>query len=211
MTGSATPAGREFTVYNVPETGQYTINGTFDFDLTLLDLPPQSQSWAFQVWKSGSSGVQLLYEDAKTFIAGDPVSTTLTFTSWVSTGPSNGYFQFTLSNPINSQQLKVRGARTNYWVDNMGGIFPTGSSGGATQTGGDAVFNPWEASAQGVGSGTNPCGLYGQNVNALEIYTDFLGTWTSVSSGSIIQVTPITYVTMSISAVSPAYPAFGGC
>jgi hypothetical protein len=185
MTGSATSAGQEFTVYNVPETGQYTINGTFDFDLTLLDLPPQSQSWAFQVWKSGSSGMQLLYEDAKTFIAGDPPTSTLTFQTYY-----NGTFTYTLSNPINSTSLTISSANVQSYLDN-----PCTTLGGSAYQQTNAVFNPGDSIAYGYGTVT-PCDIGIIKDNSITVNGNVL------TNGSTIQITPTTLLTISIDHTS---------
>jgi len=206
LTGSTISAGSEFTVYNVQETGQYTINSTFDFNLTLLDLPPQSQSWAFQVWKSGSGGVEMIYEDAKTFIAGDPTNTTLALVGTFNyTGPYGaGNYEFNLIPAINSQQVKVRSALTAYYLDSDANILA--SLGTATQTG-DAIFNPGDTTSQGVGSGPDPCSLqptstFPMNGNQLEIWTPFLGAWTPVVNGDSLPITEYTTASISISTIN---------
>ena len=186
MTGSVSgSAGREFTVYNVPETGEYTIEGTFDFGLTLLDLPPQSQSWAFQVWKSGSSGAQLLYEDAKTFIAGDPPTSTLTFQTYY-----NGTFTYTLSNPINSTSLTISSANVQSYLDN-----PCTTLGGSANQTTNAVFNPGDSVAYGYGAVT-PCDIGIIKDNSIIVNGNVL------TNGSTIQITPTTLLTIAIDHTS---------
>jgi hypothetical protein len=177
----------EFASYTASEAGDYKIKTTFDFSLTLPYLPPQSQSWELQIWKTGSSGETLLFSEEKTFVAGDPINSTLTFTSYF-----NGVFTFTLSDAINSAPITVRSAQAyKYNSPSCGDL----GDGGSYQTT-DAVFSPGSQAAVGTGWVVSCDNGYFIKNNALYIVTPLYTGW--VYDGQSIQVTATTFLAISI-------------
>jgi hypothetical protein len=109
-TGSTT----YFPSYSVQETGNHLIQASIPFTYEVSTLPVNNATWSLQVYKSGSTGETLLAVDRQYFVAGDPATSTLTFSSY-----NGGVFYFTLSDPIPSTNISIRFAGvTGYTLDN---------------------------------------------------------------------------------------------
>ena len=104
-----------FPTYSVQETGNYSISASVPFTITLPTTPTSSAVWALQVYKSSSSGEQLLYQNVATYNSGNPSNTTLSFTSYEA-----GLFTFSLTNAL-TNNLTIEVAEVNGYIGGCGG------------------------------------------------------------------------------------------
>jgi hypothetical protein len=103
-----------FPSYSVQETGNHLIQASIPFTYEVSTIPVNEATWSLQVYKSGSAGLTLIAVDRQYFVAGDPATSTLTFSSY-----NGGVFYFTLSDPIPSTNINIRFAGvTGYTLDN---------------------------------------------------------------------------------------------
>jgi hypothetical protein len=165
--------------YSVQETGDHNMQVSVPFTIEVPSFSYVSSSWALQVFKNGN----LLYQDVQTFTFGDPANTTLTFVNY-----DGVYFNYYLSNPISSQELKVRNGFIEFYQTSGECNIQYPQFGSAYQTT-DAIFNPGNTIAVGNGNG-NTCPLNGYSrKSGIQIYTDYLGGWVYVQNNSTVQIT----------------------
>jgi len=132
-----------FPTYSVQETGNHAIRATFTMDFEFPGVLPNSASWLFQVFKTGSAyvGEQLITQYSRTF---EVVSaTTLTFNSY-----SGGDFLFTLSNPILAD-VNIQYAAVNGY--NNGSCTPPSAESDST-----FILSITAGNTSAIGSGTSP-------------------------------------------------------
>jgi len=135
-----------FPSYSIQETSNYDIALNMPVTWTVTAPPPISSSWALQIYVKSGATETLLAEDVYEFKAGDPAAVDLTFSNFTGTR-----FQFTLSEPILSQNITISGASVTGYTDGACSTIPSygaQQSGVATMTAGntDAQVGKYAAS-----------------------------------------------------------------
>jgi hypothetical protein len=101
-TGSLT----HFPTYSAVETGEYSVDVSLPFTYTQPSNTLNQATWTLEVYKRVGLTDTLLSSSPYTFVAGDPATSTLTF-SYTDNSPSPGNFLFYLSNAIPSTNITI--------------------------------------------------------------------------------------------------------
>jgi hypothetical protein len=103
---------QHFPSYSVQETGNHSIAINLPFTYEVSTSPVNEATWSLEVWVSGSTRNEILYQDRQFFVAGDPVTSTLTFDYY------SGEFVFYLSSTIPSTNVTIgAGAQVYGYAD----------------------------------------------------------------------------------------------
>ena len=101
-TGSLT----HFPTYSAVETGEYSVDVSLPFTYIQPSNTLNQATWTLEVYKRVGLTDTLLSSYPYTFVAGDPATSTLTF-SYNDNSPSPGNFLFYLSNAIPSTNITI--------------------------------------------------------------------------------------------------------
>jgi hypothetical protein len=103
---------QHFPSYSVQETGNHSIAINLPFTYEVPTFPVNEATWSLEVWVSGSTRNEILYQDRQFFVAGDPATSTLTFDYY------SGEFVFYLSSTIPSTNVTIgAGAQVYGYAD----------------------------------------------------------------------------------------------
>jgi len=174
-----------FPSYSVQETGNHLIQASIPFTYEVSTIPVNNATWSLQVYKSGSTGETLLAVDRQYFVAGDPLTATLSFDYY------SGQFHFYLSEEIPSTNIVILSANVYGFPDESSCNFNVSvdqdSLSSATITAGQLSV---------TATGTNPLTCPGVNVfrrgNSIYVNGQFAYNGTIITIGG-------TQVTVSIS------------
>jgi hypothetical protein len=93
-----------FASYSIQETGNHAINISLPFTYEVPTSPINEATWSLQVYRSVGGVETLLVEDKQFFVAGDPISSILTFDYY------SEKFHFYLSDEIPSTDVVISNA-----------------------------------------------------------------------------------------------------
>ena len=101
-----TGTSNNFPSYSAVETGEYSVDISLPFTYTQPSNTLNQATWTLEVYKRVGLTDTLLSSSPYTFVAGDPATSTLTF-SYTDNSPSPGNFLFYLSNAIPSTNITI--------------------------------------------------------------------------------------------------------
>jgi hypothetical protein len=107
LTQLAHPTGVQYTAQ---ETGDHAAAVSFDLTNTFPTATAVSSSWILEMYVNNETTPR--YISTQTFIAGDPATSTLTFTSY-----NGGDFRFTLSSAIPTTDVNITSAYVDGWYN----------------------------------------------------------------------------------------------